>query len=157
MTTSAAPGNAAETAPPRPRVAAVIPAFDAARTIEAVVEAVRHEWQRGAAFEGDVFVVDDGSSDDTAARARASGAIVVPHPANRGKGAALRTGLQAALDSGHGAAVTIDADGQHPAIEAARLASMPPSDDALVLGVRDLERAGAPRPTKSRTRFRTGS
>jgi glycosyltransferase involved in cell wall biosynthesis len=125
----------------RARVAAIIPAYDAARTLSDVTrEAV-------AAFRdiGDVIVVDDGSSDETAARAAAAGAIVVRHDKNRGKGAALRTGLEEAERRGHIAAVTLDADGQHPIDEAVRLAKLDASSGALVLGIRDLQGAGAPR------------
>lgn len=129
------------------RVAAIIPAYDAERTIEAVLADVRAAWA-GLAQAGDVFVVDDGSRDGTASLAERAGAIVVSHGANRGKGAALRTGLRAAMDAGHASAVTIDADGQHPAHEAARLASMAASPDAIVLGIRDLVAAGAPRPNR---------
>lgn len=129
------------------RVAAVIPAFDAERSVAAVVSEVRAAWAR-ARIEGEVFVVDDGSRDDTAKLARSAGAVVVAHDVNRGKGAALRTGLEAALRAGHGAAVTVDADGQHPAREAARLAALPSTPDALVLGIRDLVAAGAPRPNR---------
>lgn len=150
---TSAPPESAQVDGPRPlaamaaRVAAVIPAFDAERSVATVVSEVRAAWAK-AAIAGDVLVVDDGSRDDTARRAKDAGAIVVAHDRNRGKGVALRTGLDAALRAGHGSAVTIDADGQHPAHEAARLAALPPSPDAIVLGVRDLARAGAPRPNQ---------
>ena len=69
------------------RAAALIPAFNEARTIAAVVEGVR-------GVVAHVIVVDDGSSDGTAERARAAGAEVIVHDANRGKGHAVRTGLR---------------------------------------------------------------
>ena len=65
----------------------MVPALDAARTIGAVVRAARAQLDR-------VVVVDDGSTDATAAIARECGATVVAHVVNRGKGAALRTGLE---------------------------------------------------------------
>ncbi len=126
------------------RVSAIIPAYDAARTVGAVVSSVRQAF----GDLGDVIVVDDGSTDDTRARAEAAGAIVVRHPKNLGKGRALRTGLTEASRRGHDAAVTIDADGQHPAEEAARLARADVDARALVLGIRDLKGAGAPRPNQ---------
>src|SRR5207253_3200499 len=95
-----------------------------------------------------VIVVDDGSSDRTAELATMAGAIVVAHAKNEGKGRALRTGLAEADRRGHRAAVTIDADGQHPTDEAIRLASVDLDADALVLGIRDLKGAGAPRPNQ---------
>jgi glycosyltransferase involved in cell wall biosynthesis len=126
------------------KVAAIIPAFDASQTVAAVIRDV------GLAFEGlgEVIVVDDGSSDATAEIARGAGAEVLVHERNRGKGRALRTGLRRAAELGYSAAVTIDADGQHPADEAARLARAAVDPGALVLGIRDLKGAGAPRPNR---------
>ena len=114
----------------------VIPALDAATTIGEVVRGARAHVEV-------VIVVDDGSRDDTATLARAAGALVEIHEKNRGKGAALRTGLARAQDLGFACAVTVDADGQHPPTEIPRLLG-PPDPGALVLGVRDLARAGAP-------------
>jgi glycosyltransferase involved in cell wall biosynthesis len=88
-----------------PRLAAVIPAFNEARSIQAVVQQVS---QRALAI-----VVDDGSTDDTAALARGAGAHVVSHPFNRGYDGALETGIRTALGLGCAFAVTMDADGQH--------------------------------------------
>ncbi len=125
------------------QVAAVVPAFDAARTVGGVIQSLRAVWPDPAA----IFVIDDGSTDDTAAVATAAGARLLRHGVNRGKGAALRTALAAARDAGFDAAVTVDADGQHPADEAKRVATAP-DPDALVLGIRDLAAAGAPRPNR---------
>lgn len=88
-----------------PRLAAVIPAFNEGHSIETVV---RQVGQRALPI-----VVDDGSTDNTAALARAAGAHVVSHPLNRGYDAALETGLRTALALGCIFAVTMDADGQH--------------------------------------------
>ena len=60
-----------------------------------------------------VVVVDDGSADDTAARAASAGAEVLRHAENRGKGAALVTGLRHLAAAGVERALTLDADGQH--------------------------------------------
>ena len=87
-------------------IGVVIPAYDAARTIgNAAAGALRHL--------PDVLVVDDGSADDTHAVAAASGATVVRHPFNLGKGAALRTGFDWMLSRGAAAVITMDADMQH--------------------------------------------
>ncbi|MFO0549994.1 MAG: glycosyltransferase family 2 protein [Polyangiaceae bacterium] len=125
------------------KVAAIIPAYDAARTVGAVIT----ETLAAFADLGTVYVVDDGSRDGTGDVARAAGAVVITHPTNQGKGRALRTGLRRAAEDGYVAAVTLDADGQHPPAEARRLA-LHPAYDALVLGIRDLAGAGAPRPNR---------
>ena len=92
-----------------PVLAVVIPAYQAAATLGAVLEGVRSTLPEAA-----VYVVDDGSSDDTSAVARRAGVTMLVHPRNRGKGAALRTGIDRALIDGAGLLVTLDADGQHP-------------------------------------------
>lgn len=123
------------------RACAIIPAFEAARTVGDVVRSVMEIWPAREA----VLVVDDGSRDGTAEVARQAGARVLIHPQNRGKGAALRTGMASARVAGFDACVTVDADGQHPASEALKLLVAEPDPRALVLGVRDLAAAGAPR------------
>ena len=123
------------------RVFAVVPAYQAARTLGDLVERLHAVWPSG----GEILVVDDGSVDDTARSANAAGALVLRHVSNRGKGAALRTGIAGARYRGATHAVTLDADGQHPPEEAARLATLDVPADAIVLGVRDLVAAGAPR------------
>jgi glycosyltransferase involved in cell wall biosynthesis len=85
----------------------VIPLFNEGPVIEKVVRDVLDVFEH-------VVCVDDGSTDDSAARAAAGGAIVVRHPINLGAGAAIRTGLDYALQSPDTRyCVTFDADGQH--------------------------------------------
>lgn len=84
----------------------VIPCFNEAGTIAALVSEVRCQLPA-------VWIVDDGSIDATAAQAEAAGAEILRHSANRGKGAALRTGLEAAHQAGFHWAFTMDGDGQH--------------------------------------------
>lgn len=121
-----------------PAYAFVVPAFDAEDRVGEVVRELT------IASGAPVIVVDDGSRDATADRARRAGARVVRHPVNRGKGAALMTGLEAAHRRGARMAVTVDADGQHLAHEALRLATHPAAPESLVLGIRDLGRDQAP-------------
>jgi len=125
------------------RVLAIVPAFQAERSIGGVVRGLR-----AALGDEPIIVVDDGSTDGTGREAEAAGALVVRHPHNRGKGAALRTGFARALELGADAALTVDADAQHPAEEAARVARHPAARHAIVLGVRDLVRDGAPRSSR---------
>ena len=61
-----------------------------------------------------VLVIDDGSTDATAVRARAAGAEVISLPANRGLGAAVRLGLAESVDRGADAVAFCDADGEYP-------------------------------------------
>lgn len=118
-------------------LAVVIPAYQAATTIAAVVSRTQR-----AVPAATVYVVDDGSRDGTGDAGRGMGATVLVHPDNRGKGAALATGIAAALAGGAGVIVTLDADAQHPPEEIPRLAAPVLQRDAdLVLGAR--ARAGA--------------
>jgi glycosyltransferase involved in cell wall biosynthesis len=123
----------------------IVPAYQAAATLERVVEELRLAIpERRHA----VLVVDDGSSDETGAVAARLGCIVVSHGRNRGKGAALSTGFATARARGWDIALTVDADGQHPADEARRVLLAADDPETLVLGVRDLERAGAPKKNR---------
>jgi len=89
----------------RSDVAILIPALNEAATIETVVS--------GARLHGDVIVIDDGSTDDTAARARAAGAHVVANPGPNGYDSANNAGFVEAERLGYPLAVTMDADGEH--------------------------------------------
>lgn len=89
-----------------------------------------------------VVVVDDGSRDQTGARARGAGAAIVRHAVNRGQGAALQSGLRYALRHGAGILVTFDADGQHSAGDIPKLVGPIAAQHAdIVLGSRFLEHA----------------
>ncbi|HQP37740.1 MAG TPA: glycosyltransferase family 2 protein [Polyangiaceae bacterium] len=134
------------------RTAAVIPAYQSQETIAHVVRSLLSRWPHDPEAKP-VIVIDDGSTDGTAKRAESAGAFVVSHARNRGKGAALRTGLRVARDLGWDAIVSVDADGQHPADEAWRLAEFPCDARAVVLGVRNLQSAGAPRANQISNRI----
>jgi glycosyltransferase involved in cell wall biosynthesis len=111
----------------------LIPSYNTGATVYATVAQARAQWNP-------VWVVVDGSTDGTAARLQAMAAAdpglrVEVLPANRGKGAAVLHGLAAARAAGFTHALTMDADGQHPAglIPAFMQASMA-RPDAMVLG-----------------------
>jgi glycosyltransferase involved in cell wall biosynthesis len=120
----------------------VIPAYNAGAMVAEVVRGVRGQgWDP-------VLVVDDGSTDDTAQTAADAGAVVVRHGRNRGKGAALRTGLCVCARDDVAMMLSLDADGQHDPRDLARLMEATADPGALVLGTRDLRGAGAPRANR---------
>jgi len=94
--------------PPMPpaSVVALIPAYNEEVRVGSVVREARK-------YVDLVIVVDDGSSDNTAREAEEAGAVVIRHPQNMGKGAAVATLIKAALAAGAKYAVILDADGQH--------------------------------------------
>ena len=108
-------------------VSVVIPAMNESHAIAGVVSKLL-----ASAAWREVIVVDDGSSDDTAAQARAAGARVIRHPYNKGNGAAVKTGIRNA--SGEYVLI-VDADGQHPTEDAQRLIARLGEYD-LVVGAR---------------------
>lgn len=91
-------------------VVVTIPALNEAVSVATVVsEVIEAGYQP--------VVIDDGSSDETAAVARRAGAVVVRHPITLGQGGALQTGIEWALAHGADIIVTMDADGQHRAAD----------------------------------------
>ena len=138
------------------RTLVFIPAWNEEASVAEVIGDVRKHLP-----EADVLVVDDGSTDATAARAREAGAIVASLPFNQGLGAALQTGYLYALREGYDCCAHLDSDGQHPPAEVARLLEEVVADRAdLVIGSRYRE-AGAEargaRPTTTGRPSRGGS
>ncbi len=133
------------------RACILVPAYQAEKLLPDVLEALRREI---TTVGGDaIYVIDDGSTDGTAAVARARGVRVLVQPRNRGKGAALRAGMDRAWRDGFDVALTVDADGQHPAPAAKKLLECGAPRDALVLGVRDMDAAGAPKANRMSNRI----
>jgi glycosyltransferase involved in cell wall biosynthesis len=100
----------------KPRLLVAVPAYNEAGSVAAVVEAI-HAHVSGA----DVMVIDDGSTDATAARAREAGAYVVRLPYNLGIGGAVQTGFVFACEQGYDYMVQVDGDGQHDPAEIHKL------------------------------------
>ena len=92
------------------RKLAIVPAYNEAEMVGRVVRDIERE-----APDFDVLVVDDGSTDATAAAAAAEGATVLTHPYNLGIGGAVQSGYKYALRHGYDVAVQVDGDGQHKA------------------------------------------
>jgi glycosyltransferase involved in cell wall biosynthesis len=107
----------------------VIPAFNEAGSIGPLVTALR-----AAASWREILVVDDGSGDQTQARASAAGAHVIRHPYNKGNGAAVKTGIRSASGT---FVLIVDGDGQHRPSDAERLVSLLDTYD-LVVGARSM-------------------
>lgn len=113
------------------QVAAVIPAYNEEKHIGDVVRRTRLTLD-------DVLVVDDGSTDKTAERAREAGAEVIVHEINQGKGETIKTGLRHWLERQVDFVIILDADGQHLPEEIDRFveAALSPGEPKLVLGNR---------------------
>jgi len=114
-----------------PKIAAVIPAYNEEKYIGDVVRRTRQQLD-------DVLVVDDGSADKTADRAREAGAAVIVHQKNLGKGETIKTGLRHFLDRQFDFVFILDADGQHPPEEIDRFVTAAQSAEQpkLILGTR---------------------
>jgi glycosyltransferase involved in cell wall biosynthesis len=130
--------NAGARVQDRPSIAVVIPAYREEKHIGDVVRRTRQQLDH-------VLVVDDGSNDQTAARAREAGAEVIVHPQNRGKGEAIKTGLSHWLDRQFTWALILDADGQHLPEEIDRFVSAASTIDAqMFIGTRMKDLSGMP-------------
>ena len=99
-----------------PDLLVFIPAWNEERNLPAVLGELALELP-----EADVLVVDDGSTDATAAVARAGGAEVLSFPENRGLRAGIAAGYARAHELGYAVCGRVDADGQHPVYELRRL------------------------------------
>jgi glycosyltransferase involved in cell wall biosynthesis len=118
----------------------VIPAYNEELTIASVVRDAVKIAER-------VLVVDDGSRDRTASLSKQAGALVIRHAVNRGVGAALGTGIEAAVRLEADMVVTMDADGQHRAEDAAKVFDrLGQGDVDFVIGSRMLKGEGGHMP-----------
>lgn len=128
------------------RVVAIVPAWHEAGAIGGVVDEI-------LAFDPTmgVVVVDDASSDETAAVASTHGATVLRLPFNVGIGGAVQTGFRYARDEGYEIAVRLDGDGQHVASELEKLLGPVRAGEAdLVIGSRFVDPGGSYRPPFAR-------
>jgi len=129
------------------RCCIILPTYNNAGTLARVIEEVR-EWC------ADVFVVNDGSTDEThdilqelASSADGNRLNIIEYPdgKNRGKGYALKTALRQATEAGFSYAVTMDSDGQHYASDMpVFIEALEKNDGAMIIGARNLQADGMP-------------
>jgi glycosyltransferase involved in cell wall biosynthesis len=121
-------------------IAIVIPVFNEAQVISQVLQEIREH--------GDypLIVVDDGSADDSYLQASRCGALVLRHKLNRGKGAAVKTGIMAANLLHADVVITMDGDGQHdPHDIDALIAPILSGEADVVLGSRTIDKKEMPK------------
>lgn len=110
------------------RLSIILPAKNESAAIGATVTSIRQSYP-----DAEVIVVNDGSTDSTAAVSEAAGAKVVHHPYSKGNGAAIKSGARAATGD---VIVFMDADGQHAPVDIPRLLARLNEGHDMVVGAR---------------------
>lgn len=130
-------------------ICVIIPTYNNAGTIVDVVRSV-------AEFCGNIIVVDDGCTDNTAALLSQvkEPVQVIGYQPNKGKGTALTTGFREAIKQGFRYAITIDADGQHFATDIPLFAEyIDQNEDAMLIGSRNLQQENMPQKNTFANKF----
>jgi glycosyltransferase involved in cell wall biosynthesis len=123
------------------KILTIIPAYNEEKAIKEVVKSAQNY--------SDVVVVDDGSSDQTSSLIQETGATILKHQNNKGKGAAIKTGLKYAMMKNYDLIVHLDGDGQHdPRIIPQLIGGMDTID--VRIGSRFLEKAPQNMPIQRR-------
>lgn len=123
----------------RDKIYIVVPALNEEKVIAGVISEIK-----SAGYEN-IIVVDDGSRDNTQKSAKMTGAVSFRHKINRGKGAATKTGIEAAKLLGADIIVTMDGDGQHDPTDIKKLvAPIKEGRAEVVLGTRLKNTQGMP-------------
>ena len=127
------------------KVAIVIPAYNEEEMISSVIFEL-HKAFEGQSFDYQIVVVDDGSRDATAFKAKTAGVYVIKHILNTGSGGATATGLSYAWQNDFDIATTSDADGQHDPKDVLKGIEILINDGTdLLIGSRMLKKEGMPR------------
>lgn len=119
----------------QPAVCVTIPAYNEEETVGRVVEECK-DILTAAGYDHDILVINDGSTDDTAAVAEKAGATVISHHTNRGLGNTFAMGLRRAIDTKADIIVNIDADGQYRTEDMRDLIAAVEHGADMALGVR---------------------
>jgi glycosyltransferase involved in cell wall biosynthesis len=119
-------------------VSIIIPAHNEERVISEVIHKIKKHGHYN------VIVIDDGSEDKTYIKAKQTKAIVLRHILRRGKGAAIKTGIEAVKILGADIIVTMDGDGQHDPGDIAKLVNKIIAGYDVVLGSRLINNKGMP-------------
>lgn len=109
----------------------IIPAYNEEQRLDQVIKETKKYTQN-------ILVVDDGSKDETSLIAKKAGAVVLRHRLNLGKGAAMKTGVEAAFSLGAEAVLLLDADGQHNPIHIPTFLKGLEKGSDIVFGSRNL-------------------
>ena len=128
-------------------ISVLIPSYNEARTIGKIIRQIKAQGLG-------VYVVDDGSSDNTAAIAEGEGAIVLRHKKNMGKGASLREGFRRILEKPFAAVIVMDGDDQHEASSIpAFIKEAEESGADIIIGNRMLDTGSMPYTRKKTNYF----
>jgi len=114
-------------------ITAVIPAYNVEKTIRNVIKETKK-------YCDNIIVIDDGSRDNTGKVVKEEGIKLITHKKNKGLGAALRTGFNAAINCKSDIILTLDSDGQHNPNEIPRFLNAISKGYDFVLGERDLKK-----------------
>lgn len=119
----------------------IVPAFNESAVIQQTLTDLKQVLKAKSEF--DIVVIDDGSTDATASKARKANVIVLRHRLNRGLGGALSTGLEFAKRNNYDLAITFDADGQHDPNDILKAIQPIKAHQAdVVIGTRTRSKAG---------------
>ena len=117
----------------------LLPVYNESKVIFSVIRSIQKEgWRK-------IIAVDDGSNDNTYNEIKKTGIIVLRHSINRGKGAAVKTGLEAAKMLNSRIVVTLDSDGQHNPKDIKKMVAEIKKGFDVVLGIRDFKKRHIPR------------
>jgi glycosyltransferase involved in cell wall biosynthesis len=115
----------------------IVPAYNESESIRPVLSDLREHFP-----EGDIIVINDGSSDDTSSVARADDVTVIDLPYNLGIGGAVQTGIKYAMENNYDIAIQFDGDGQHKASEINNIVKPVHEGADMVIGSRFLNATG---------------